>query len=68
MKDMVEYLFETFNPKLSIEFDIAPVSQTGYLPHISLVQDISKISAIGWKPITGLKKIYEIDLARWEDL
>ena len=68
MKDMAEYLFETFNPKLTIEFDIAPVSQTGYLPHISLVQDISKISEIGWKPITDLKKIYEIDLKRWEDL
>ena len=68
MKDMAEYLFETFNPKVSIEYDIAPEAKTGYLPHISLVQDITKISAIGWKPITDLRKIYEIDLKRWEDL
>ena len=68
MKDMAEYLFATFNPKVSIEYDIAPEAKTGYLPHISLVQDITKISAIGWKPITDLKKIYEIDLKRWEDL
>lgn len=68
MKDMAEYLFKTFNPKVSIEYDIAPVSKTGYLPHISLVQNITKISEIGWKPLTDLKKIYEIDLKRWEAL
>lgn len=66
MREMAEKLFARFNDELIIEYDIAPESQTGYLPHMELLQDISKISEIGWMPITDLMHIYEIDIERWK--
>ena len=66
MKELVEEMFSTFNPKLEIEYDITSESNTGYLPYLALVQSIEKISNLGWKPITNLKKIYEIDINRWK--
>ena len=65
MRELAEGMFSAFNPKLKIEYDIAPESQTGYLPYLSLVQSVEKIGRIGGRPITSLKKIYEIDIERW---
>lgn len=67
MKELAEKIFNVFNPQLEIEYDIMPESITGYLPHLSLVQDVEKIGKIGWKPITSLEEIYRIDIERWKN-
>lgn len=67
MKDLAEEMFSIFNPDLKIEYDITPEANTGYLPYLALVQSINKISVLGWRPITGLKRIYEIDINRWNE-
>ena len=66
VRDLASGLFEKFNPSIKVEFaeqDTA-VSE-GYLPQRSLLQDISKIKALGWEPITSLEKIYEVDIERF---
>lgn len=66
MKDLANYLFNEFKPKLTIEFDIEDNLKTGYLPHLEFTQDINKLQTLGWKPITDLRTIYQIDLERFE--
>ena len=63
---MANYLFETFNPNIKVVFaqDQAKKSD-GFLPHRTLVQDISKLKKLGWEPKTNLKRIYEIDIERF---
>lgn len=65
MREFVETVFGEFAPELKIVYDITPEERTGYLPHLSLLQSTEKITALGWRPITDLRKIYEIDLSRW---
>lgn len=65
MNEFAKKLFSVFNSGLEIEYEKRPESATGYLPHLALVQSIEKISRLGWKPITSLEQIYEIDLKRW---
>lgn len=66
VKDLANYLFETFNPKIKVVFaqDQAKKSD-GLLPHRTLVQDITKLKNLGWEPKTDLKRIYEIDIERF---
>lgn len=66
MNELVEKLFSKFNNKLKIEYEVTSSSHAGYLPHLEIVQSIEKISLLGWKPITGLEQIYEIDINRWK--
>lgn len=66
MRGLAERMFSTFNPEIRIEYDITSETDTGYLPHLSLVQSIEKISRLGWKPITDLERIYQIDIGRWK--
>lgn len=66
MKELVEEMFSLFNPNLKIEYDITPESNTGYLPYLAILQSVEKICNLGWKPITSLRKIYEIDINRWK--
>ena len=65
VNEFAEKIFEKFNDKVHIEFDIGSESETGYLPHLEILQDTEKILKLGWKPITDLYRIYEIDLKRW---
>lgn len=65
MKELAENMFFEFNPNIRIEYDITSEANTGYLPYLSLVQSVDKIVALGWKPITSLKRIYAIDISRW---
>lgn len=59
-------VFQNFKPNLSIDYDIKPNSETGYLPPLCLLQDIGKIAKIGWAPHTDLIDIYRIDLERFK--
>jgi nucleoside-diphosphate-sugar epimerase len=65
MKELAERMFSKFNLNVKIEYDITPETTTGYLPHLELVQSIEKISELGWRPITDLEQIYEVDIGRW---
>lgn len=65
MNELVEKLFSKFNSSLKIQYEEPSSPQAGYLPHLEIVQSIEKISHLGWKPITGLEQIYEIDINRW---
>lgn len=66
MNELAEKLFSKFNNRLKIQYDKPASSHAGYLPHLEIVQSIEKISRLGWKPITGLEQIYEIDINRWK--
>jgi nucleoside-diphosphate-sugar epimerase len=65
MKDLANNMFKKFNSKLIVEYDIQDRKDTGYLPHLDFTQNIDKIKNLGWKPITSLEKIYEIDIERF---
>lgn len=67
MRELAENMFSTFNPQLKIEYEVTSEAQTGYLPYLSLVQSVEKITGLGWRPITSLEKIYEIDIERWRN-
>ena len=66
MKGLAEKMFSMFNSRIKIEYDITPETLTGYLPHLALLQDVGKITSLGWKPITDLERIYRIDIDRWK--
>lgn len=65
MKEFANTLFEAFRPQLKIVFDLEDRVKTGYLPHLEFTQDVSKLAALGWKPITDLLTMYRIDLERF---
>lgn len=65
-KELAVHLFEKFAPQVSIEFlNNDTTIQDGYLPRRSLLQDITKLSKLGWEPQTDLERIYEIDISRF---
>ena len=66
MNDLANTIFKRFNPELIIEYDIQDRNDTGYLPHLEFTQNINKIKNLGWKPITSLEKIYEVDIERFK--
>ncbi len=39
VNEFAEKIFEKFNDKVHIEFDIGSESETGYLPHLEILQD-----------------------------
>ena len=68
VKDRAYQAFERFNPNVTIEFAEQDISMaSGYLPQRALQEDISKISALGWKPMANMDDIYEIDIKRFSE-
>jgi len=65
MRDIVELLFEHFNPKLKVKFELEKDSKTGYIAPLSYNLSTKKLESLGWKPETELFKIYELDLRRF---
>ena len=66
VKDRALKMFERFNPDLKIEFAKQDNSQAlGYLPKRELLEDINKISELGWRPFVDDVEIFEIDLKRF---
>ena len=66
VKELAEYLFDHFNPELKVILPERNTSVTeGYLPKRTLLEDISKIQALGWQPLTGLEHIYRTDIGRF---
>ena len=55
VKDRAYKSFEQFNPKITIEFAETDTStKEGYLPQRSLLEDITKIKELGWKPLRNM--------------
>lgn len=67
IRDLAETVFSWYAPNLGIDFALKSESETGYLPAVSFTQDISKLSLLGWRPITGLKEIYSVDIERFQN-
>ena len=67
VKDLANYLFEKFNPNIKVVVaEEKAKTSDGFLPHRTLVQDISKLKSLGWEPKTSLDHIYEVDIQRFK--
>lgn len=66
VKERANKAFANFNPKVTIEFAVSDEStKLGYLPKRQLLEDISKISDLGWHPTADINYIYNIDIERF---
>lgn len=66
VNNMAEKIFMRFSPDNKVICKKEQIkAESGYLPHRCIVQDITKICRIGWKPLTDLEKIYAIDIERF---
>ncbi len=60
--------FARFNPDITIEFADQDTSQAaGYLAQRAFCEDITKISALGWKPLADIEQIFKVDLKRFSN-
>ena len=66
MKALTEYLFDKYSDSCKLVFDIDKSNQS-FLPTMACVQDISKITSLGWKYLTSLDHLYEIDMERFRE-
>ena len=68
VKDRAYKAFARFNPNITIEFAEQDTSAaSGYLPQRALLEDITKIAELGWKPLASMDDIYEIDIMRFRE-
>lgn len=65
VKETAESMFQKYNDKVRIEYDIDPSTKTAYLPKRILNENIQKCSDLGWKPLADLEYIYNIDIQRF---
>ena len=66
VKDRAYKAFAKFNPRITIEFATVDNStKQGYLPKRQLLENISKIEGLGWKPLADMEYIYKIDIERF---
>lgn len=67
VKDRANMAFEEFNTNIKIEFAKKDISQKqGYLPKRSLLENILKIEALGWKPQADMSYIYKLEIERFK--
>lgn len=66
VNELAEKVFTRFSPENVVIHKIGKdITKAGFLPHRSIVQDISRIKPLGWKPLTDLEQIYAIDIERF---
>lgn len=66
VKERAYKAFEEFNSDITIDFEInSDATKLGYLPKRQLLEDVSKLSALGWEPIADMNYIYKIDIERF---
>lgn len=66
VKDLADYVFKLFNSNIKIEFEQEQAKKSdGFLPHRTLVQDCTKLKALGWAPQGSLEHIYKVDIERF---
>ena len=69
VRNLADYLFKTFNPQIKTIFSKEQCKKTdGFLPHRTLIQDCSKLMELGWKPESGIEKIYQVDIQRFRTI
>lgn len=56
IRDMANLIRDEFNPNIKVV--IAPKENQGYAPETKLKLDTSRIEALGWKPVYGLKEMF----------
>ena len=67
MKERAYRAFKEFNPNVTVKFTVSDTSAAqGYLPRRSLLEDVSKLKALGWMPQADMSYIYKIDIDRFE--
>ncbi|WP_314908559.1 NAD-dependent epimerase/dehydratase family protein [Oribacterium asaccharolyticum] len=66
VRDLADRVFQKFNPSIKIVFENAAKQSDGFLPHRSIVQDCTKLKALGWEPKADLEHIYHVDIARFK--
>ena len=54
---MAQLIKDEFNPKIKVV--IVPKQNLGYAPETMLRLDTSKIEGLGWRPVYGLKEMFE---------
>lgn len=57
IRDMAQLIKDEFNPKIKVV--IVPKQNLGYAPETMLRLDTSKIEGLGWRPVYGLKEMFE---------
>ena len=68
VKERAYKAFKEFNSNISIDFAENDISESqGYLPKRFLLEDITKIRKLGWKPLADMSYIYSVDLRRFKN-
>lgn len=66
VNELAQKVFSRFSPgSVVVHKEDPDIAKRGYLPHRSIVQDISRIKQLGWKPMTNVEAIYAIDIERF---
>ncbi len=66
IKDLANYIFNNLCPANAVKCLRKKTTEV-YLNNYSFVQDISKIKALGWSPITDIIEMYKYDIGRFEN-
>ena len=67
VRDSASLLFQKFNPNCKIVFPEQDTSSAlGYLPERAMLEDISRIESLGWKPMTSLEMIFRNEIQRFK--
>lgn len=66
VKDRAYNAFAKFNPDVTIEFvTVDNAIKHGYLPKRQLLEDVSKIMKLDWRPLADMNYIYQLDIERF---
>lgn len=66
VNELAKKVFSSFSPNnVVVHKNGTDLTKAGFLPHRSIVQDISRIKLLGWEPLTDLEQIYAIDIERF---
>lgn len=69
VRNLAEWVFAKFAPKLTIEYPKEDVSiAEGYLPMRTLQMNIEKIRLLGWVPLADMDHIYAVDIKRFPSI
>ena len=67
VKERAQKAFAEFAPDVKVVFQSnCDAQKLGYLPKRSLCEDVSKLKALGWKPLADMDYIYKTDIERFK--
>lgn len=69
VRERAEQIRNMYNKNIKILFAQVDKSiSEGYLPKYMLLEDVTKISNIGWKPYADIEYIFNIDIERFKEM